>query len=136
MPQNTAPIFPLTPRVTWGTVSSANTATDGTGTVTTVFTAQVSGSRVDYLNCSATGSTVASVLRVFINNGGANSTAANNALFTEQPLPVTTANNAAQIGPQITIPINLSLPSGSRVNVALGTAVASGWHVTAVGGDY
>ena len=86
MPQNTAPIFPLTPRVTWGTVSSANTATDGTGTVTTVFTAQVSGSRVDYLNCSATGSTVASVLRVFINNGGANSTAANNALFTEQPL--------------------------------------------------
>jgi len=136
MPQNTAPIFPLTPRVSWVTMSAANTATDGTGTVATVFAAQASGSRIDYINCSATGSTVASVLRVFLNNGGTSSVAINNALFTEQSLPATTANNAAPIGPQLVVPINLSLPSGSKVNLTLGTAVASAWSFVAVGGDY
>lgn len=136
MAQNINPIFPLTPRVTWVIVNTANTATDGTGTVYTVFTAQASGSRIDYLSCSATGSNVASVLRVFLNNGNTNATATNNALYTELALPSTTATNTAATGPQLTIPINISLPSGSKVNLTLGTAVASGWAVTAVGGDY
>lgn len=136
MPQNTSPIFPLTPRVTWTTVSTANTASNGIGPVSTVFTAQVSGSRLDYLSCYSSGSSVASVLRVFLNNGATSSVATNNTLFTEQSLPVTTATNTAAAGPQLTIPMNISLPSGSNVNVTVGTSTGAGWHITAVGGDY
>ena len=136
MAQNTSPIFPMTPRVTWVTQSAANTAIDGTGNVGTVFAAQVSGSRIDYLSMAASGSAVATVLRVWLNNG-INSTPANNSLFTEYALPTTTANASAPAGPTLTFPMNLSLPSGSKVNVTLGTAVTPAtWHITAVGGDY
>lgn len=136
MPQNTSPIFPLTPRVSWGTLSAANTATDGTGTVVTVFTAQVSGSRVDYLNCACSGSANASIMRVFINNGLTNTTATNNTLFTEVSMPSAVASSLNPSAATFSVPLNLSLPSGSRINVTLGTAVAGGWHITAVGGDY
>lgn len=136
MSQNTKPIFPLVPEVTWATVSAANTATDGTGTVVTVFTAGANGSRVDYLSCSALGTNVTTVMRVFINNGSANSTASNNVLFTEQPLPSTTATNSNLIGPQMITPLNISLPAGFKINVVLGTAVSAGWAIAAVGGDY
>lgn len=136
MAQNISPIFPLTPRVSWVTMSTANTATDGTGTVATLFAAQASGSRIDFITGLATGSCSASVLRVFINNGGTSSVAINNALYFEQPLPSTTATNTGPIGPIVTIPMNLSLPSGSKINLTLGTATSAGWSFTAVGGDY
>ena len=138
MPQNTSPIFPLTPRISWVTQSLANTALDGTGAVGTVFIAQSSGSRLDYLSMSATGSAAATVLRIWLNNGGVNSTAANNSLFTEYALPTTAASTTAPAGPTITLPMNLSLPSGSKINLTIGTAVtpSATWHITAYGGDY
>jgi hypothetical protein len=138
MAQNTSPIFPFNPRVSWVTQSVANTALDGTGNVGNVFTAQSSGSRIDYLSMAATGSAPATVLRVWLNNGGVNSTAANNSLYTEYALPTTAASATAPAGPTITLPMNLSLPSGSRINLTLGTAVtpSAAWHITAFGGDY
>ena len=136
MPPNTSPIFPVTPRVTWVAVSGSNALMDGTGTVNTVFTAQVSGSRLDYVIAIATGSNNATVARFFLNNGGVGSAAANNALIYETTLPTTAYSNAVPTGPQINIPFNMSLPSGSRLNVSLSTAVSGGWEFTAFGGDY
>ena len=60
---------------------------DGTGTVTTVFTAGSNGSYVQRIVARPAGTNVASVLRVFINNGSASSTNTNNVLFTEVSLP-------------------------------------------------
>ena len=138
MAQNTSPIFPLTPRVSWVAISGSNSAVNGTGTVNTVFTAQTNGSRIDYLSLAASGSAATTVLRVFLNNGSANSTATNNILFTEYALPSSTAATTIPAGPTLTIPMNISLPNGYNVNVTLGTSVTSsgGWNVTAVGGDY
>ena len=136
MPANTSPIFPLTPQVAFTTITAANTATDGTGTVATIFTAGANGGRVDYIRCRALGTNVATVLRVFINNGSTNATATNNALFEELTLPVTTASNTADTGGDSDVALNLSLPTGYKINVVLGTAVSAGWKVTAVGGDY
>jgi hypothetical protein len=136
MPANTSPVFPLTPVTTWGSLTAANTAVNGTGTVLTVFTAGADGARVDYIKARALGTNVATVVRVFLNNGSANTTAANNSLVMESNLPTTAASNAAEIGPDMVIPLNISIPAGFKVNVCLGTAVSAGWQFTAVGGNY
>lgn len=144
MPANTQPIFPLTPNVSWTTVSAANTAKDGTGAVQTVLTAGVNGARVDALKVKALGTNVATVLRLFINNGGVNSTPTNNSFFKEISLPATTLTetDVTKVESASTIKFDgdaneqLSIPAGYKLNVVLGTAVAAGYQVTAIGGDY
>ena len=135
MPTNTSPIFPLTPNVSWATVTTANTAKDGTGTVATVFTAGSNGGRVDYLKVRALGTNVATVIRVFVNNGSTNATAANNTLIIDQTIAATTNSETAQLADNL-IQLDLSLPAGYKVNVTIGTTVAAGLQVTGVGGDY
>ena len=135
MPANTSPIFPLTPKISWGTVTTANTAKDGTGTVVTVFTAGENGARVDYLKIRALGTNIATVARVFVNNGSTNATAANNTLIIDQTIAATTNSETAQLTDNI-IQLDLSLPAGYKINVTIGTSVAAGLQVTAVGGDY
>lgn len=136
MPANTAPIFPLTPDVAWVQgITAANTAKDGTGTVNTVFTAGANGSHVRRLIIRPLGTNVATVLRVFINNGSTNATASNNALIAEIGLSATTNTETAAIaGAELSL--DIVLPATFRLNVTLGTAVAGGYTVTAVGGDY
>ena len=135
MPANTSPIFPLTPNLAWATVTTANTAKDGTGTVATVFTAGANGARVDYLKVRALGTNVATVIRVFVNNGSSNATAANNSLILDQTIAATTNSETAQLADNV-IQLDLSLPAGYVVNVTIGTTVAAGLQVTGVGGDY
>lgn len=136
MPANTTPIFPLTPDVTVGnTVSAANTALDGTGTVTTLFTAASNGSRVDYVRVKNTGTAVATVFRLFVNNGGATSTAANNSLVAEQTIAAYTLSQTAASADYV-IPLGLNLPSGYRLTASVGTVVAAALVVTVIGGDY
>lgn len=117
-------------------MATANTAKDGTGTVVTVFTAHATdGSRVDYLKVRAIGSNTATVLRAFINNGSTNATAGNNSLLMERTIPTTTLSEVAELA-DIYIPLDISLPAGYKVNVTIGTTVAAGLAVTAIGGHY
>ena len=138
MTQNIAPIFPKTPSIQWfaTVLTAANAAYDGTGTVALVFTADaVNGSRVDYLKIRAIGTNIPTVVRVFINNGGTNATAANNVLFMERTIPLTTISAVSETA-DVYIPLDLSLPPGYVINVTLGTAVAAGFRISAVGGHY
>jgi hypothetical protein len=136
MVANTAPIFSNAPVASWANgITAANTAKDGTGTVDTVFTAGADGAFLQKLIVRPRGTNVASVLRVFLNNGLTNGTAANNVLIAEVGLPATTNTEVAAIA-GAEIPINLPIPAGYKINVTLGTAVAGGYAVTAVGGDY
>lgn len=135
MPANTSPIFPLTPNLAWSKLTTANTAKDGTGAVATVFTAGANGARVDYLKARALGTNVATVLRVFVNNGSTNATDTNNALILEQTIAATTLSETAQLADN-QVQLDLSLPAGYKINVTIGTAVAAGLQVTGVGGDY
>ena len=137
MSANTAPIFTLTPAVEWGPtlITTANTAKDGTGTVLTVFTAGTNGSYIQRVRFRTAGTNVATVARLFINNGSASSTAANNILFDEISLTATTlSETTAQAS--FDIPMNFALPAGYVLNVTIGTSVAAGWYVSTVGGDY
>ena len=135
MPANTTPIFPLTPKVSWATLTTANTAKDGTGTVGTCYTAGTNGARVDYLKVRALGTNVATVLRVFVNNGSDNATAGNNSLVLEQTIAATTLSETAALADNL-VQLDMSIPAGYKINVTIGTTVAAGLQVTAFGGDY
>ncbi|SEU32819.1 hypothetical protein [Paenibacillus sp. NFR01] len=145
MPANTTPIFPITPVVSWGTVTTANTAKDGTGTMVTVFTAGANGARIDQIKVRHKGANVATALRFFINNGNDASVAANNSLVHEATIALANANEAAALADfDITIPKNTTetacpipyLPPNYKLNIAIGTTVAAGLQVTVFGGNY
>lgn len=138
MAATTTPIFTNIPKINWAAaaITAANTAMDGTGTVTTVFTADATdGSYVKRIVFKSLGTCVATVARIFVNNGSTNTTAANNALIMEVPLTATTASNSAS-NPGAEIFLDLQLPAGYKLNVTLGTAVSAGHMVTVFGGDY
>lgn len=117
-------------------ITAANTAKDGTGTVDIVFTADATnGGFFEKLIVRPRGTNVATVMRVFVNNGAATTTATNNALIDEITLPATTNSEVAAIA-GIERRYNLALPAGYRIFVTLGTAVAGGFAVSGVGGDY
>lgn len=138
MVANVNPIFSRTPDVQWPTttIATANTAKDGTGTVATVFTADATeGGWVGILTARAAGTNVATVLRVFINNGSANSTPGNNILRWEMTLPATTLSEVAQLAPY-ELPLNIALPAGYKINCTIGTTVAAGYYLSIAGGKY
>lgn len=122
--------------------STANTNFDGTGTIGTdiwiAFEADATnGSFLKSIKAKirSTGVGVASVLRLFINNGSANGTNTNNALFAELSLPAITATQTAATT-DFEIPCNLLLPPGYRVLYCFGTAPVNTWMVYGIGGDY
>lgn len=136
MASNTTPIFVGTPRNSYiSTGTSANTNFDGTGTVATVFTAGANGSKVETVTLQNMGTNIATVVRFFINNGSANSVAANNSLVYEATWATNTASQVAASIP-VVWGANLYLPASYKLNVTIGTAVASGIMVGAQGGDY
>lgn len=123
---------------------TANTAMDGTGTVTFLSTnvagtvadwaAPTSGAFIDYIKVMHKGTNVVTVCRIFTNAGATNATAANNDLIGDVTCTAyTLVQNAAQ--PPMIIPLKLWLPSGTKLFYTLGTAVASGFAITAFGSN-
>lgn len=138
MAANNNPIFTATPDIQWGTtaLTTANTAKDGTGTVLTAFTADATnGGYVSRLVARAIGSNVATVLRVFVNNGSTNVTAGNNVLLAELTLSATTLSEVASLAPS-EIPLGFALPAGYKLNCTIGTTVAAGYMISVIGGKY
>lgn len=136
MSGNPNPIYTRVGSIQWVVLSAANTAKDGTGVVGVVFIADTTnGGFVRAIRCKPLGTNVASVVRVFVNNGQPNSTPANNSYFDDLSLPITTLTEVAG---QITldIPINTALDPTFQLLLTLGTAVSAGWAFTAVGGKY
>jgi hypothetical protein len=138
MPANTAPIFTLAPDVQWSPIPvvTSNATTDGTtGTTYLIFSASADGGFVQRVRFRALGTNVASVGRIWINNGQTSGSAANNTLIDEITLNATTAAAASSLANQ-EVPINFAIPAGYRLFVTLGTTVAAGFDVTAIGGRY
>lgn len=138
MAQNTSPVYVLTPNNGLSAfVTAANTLTDGTGTVYTVYTAGANGGVFQGVRVKGNGTNAASVLRIFLNNGSSAATTANNALIGELPLAATTGSNNAAVGPDFFWPAsNLVVAASYVINVCYGTAGASGWTATGLGGSF
>lgn len=136
MAANTNPIFTLTPNFTVGqTVATSNTAKDGTGTVVTIYTAGANGGLVYSVNWQPLGTNIATVGRIFINNGSTPTVATNNTYFTDITLPATTNSETAQISKTTSV-LNITLPAGYKLLVTIGTTVAAGFAVSTVAEDY
>lgn len=138
MAANSSPIFSRVGAISGGgpITLAANTYTGASAADTLVFTADATnGSYVQRLRFKATGTNVATVARIYLNNGLINTTATNNDFYGEISLPATTAS-ATQATSDIDYPINLALPIGWRIYVGLGTAVSGGWFVTVIAGNY
>jgi|SRR6185369_7233003 len=138
MAANVNPIYVLTPVNGMASViTNANTALDGTGTVSTVFTAGSSGGVLQGIRVKANGTNVASVMRIFLNNGGAASAASNNSLIGELPLAASTTTTNAAISPDYFWPGgNMPIAANYLINVCFGTAGAAGWSATGISGSF
>jgi hypothetical protein len=154
------PVFTQTPNVGAlnAIVSTAMTNTkafDGTETAGTplalVFTAGADGARIDQVMCrlastngaTASGTSAATVVRFWINNGSANTTAGNNIFLGEVAIPATavTALGTTQLTTYpLTLPTNgLNIPATYRIYGGL-TVAAGGTNIaiamSAFGGNY
>ncbi len=137
MVQNVEPIFPRVPKVDWtGAILTGNTTKDGaSGTVTLAFTAGANGAFVELITGLPLGTNVASLARVFLNNGLAPITAANNTLIGQIGLPLVTNSETAEVA-TVALNLNRAIPPGYRIYIVIATTVASGWNFTVWGGDY
>ena len=137
MAANTSPIFGLTPNVGIGAVATtANTSKDLTsGTITLCHTAGSNGAFLQRIRFRPAGTNVATVARVFLNNGSTTATATNNTLWDEITLAATTLSETSALS-TYELPMNFAVPSGWRVYITLGTAVAAGYNPTVIGMDY
>jgi hypothetical protein len=139
-----SPAFASSPpsNFTPGSLTAANTATDGTGTTLLIATAPATasgGSIVERIRCMHLGTNVATVVRVFLNNGSTPATAGNNSLIAEKTIA---ANTLSQVAESIAYDIQLNqvlkanASTPERLYVTIGTAVAAGIKFTAIGGDF
>jgi hypothetical protein len=154
------PIFAQTPNVgalnaiisTAMTSTSTYDGTNATGTAMALcYTAGANGSRVDQVVCkfastngaAASGTSSATVVRFWMNNGSANTSAANNIFLGEVALPataVTAAGTTANTVYSLALLLGgLNLPASYRIYAGL-TVAAGGTNIAiainAVGGDY
>lgn len=139
MAGNSTPIYSKVADWQWVTgVTAANTTKDltGGGTSYLVFTADATnGGYLKKLRIRHLGTNVATVMRVFINNGSDIATASNNNLYDEIGIAANTLNEASASS-VYEVPINEALAPGHKIYLTLGTAVAAGFAVTAVAGKY
>lgn len=157
MPANTNPIFPLTPNlgvmnVLLSTAMTNTKAFDGTDALGTskalVFTAGANGARLDSINAkltstngaTASGTSGATVVRFWINNGSDSTIAANNQLLKEIAIPATVVTALATAAlTDYPLNIGIALPAGYKIYAGLtvaagGTAIAI--QPSAQGGDF
>lgn len=136
---NTDPIYSRKGNIGLGTaITAAQNTYDGAGANDTlVFTADATnGSYVQRLRFKAKGANVATVARIYINNGSDHTVAANNTFYDELSLPLISAASATAAQASPDLQMGFALPPGYKIYVGLGTAVASGWVVTTIAGDY
>lgn len=159
MAANVNPIFPLTPNLgvagvlltTAMTNTKAFDGTEAAGTAMALcYTAGANGSRLDQIRikitstvgAAASGTTNATLVRFWINNGAVNTTATNNQLWYEIAVPataVTALGTSALTEYNLPASALVAIPAGYKIYAGL-TVAAGGTNcaltVSAVGGDY
>lgn len=116
----TSPAFASTPKLAVGSVSTANTNRDGTGTIETIFSAGTSGSIVTRITIQATGDPADGIVTIFLHDG----TTAQ--LFDEFDSGDPAAASNTVVGWRSDRTYDLVLPNGWSVRAACTVAPTSG----------
>ena len=126
-----SPAFISTPRIGRCSLSTANTATDGTGTITDLITGVAAGTRVLSINVQGTATTVAALVNIFLYDG------TNYDLFDQFTISATTGSNTTKAYRLVTAYTDLVLPSASyKLGATISVAPTTGTvRVSAWGGD-
>lgn len=140
MALNTAPIYSGVGDIQWGTtaLTTANPSYEASGSgAVLIFSASASGSFVQRVRFKASGSTTATVARIFIADTELPSTGSNVVLFDEVTLAATTATQTAATT-TYELPMNIALPPNYKIVATVATAqvAGGGWYVSSVGGSY
>ena len=140
MAANTEPIFTITPNIGQAiSTGTANTASDGSGSMATLFTAGINGSRIEritYQNAqNAPAASSAMLIKIFLTN----TSGENPRLLSEIAVPAAT-RTASAVGASGTLLFTngLVIPSGTLVKVAQSVYAGDNdlMHFTAEGGNF
>lgn len=140
----TAPEFATTPNKGFSAPNAAaNTTKDGTTAAGRflIFTASTGkGSILPYIRCKPMGANVATLIRIFKNNGSDPNVSGNNTMIAEKAIAVSVLSETAE-NPVYDIPLNIILKGDAtapeRIYATIATAVAGGIAITAMnGGDF
>ncbi len=126
-----SPAFISTPRIGRVSLSTANTATDGTGTINDLITGVSAGTRVLSINVQGTATTVAALVNIFLWDGTQWD------LFDQITISAATGSNTAKAYRLVTAYPDRVLPSAShKLGATITVAPTTGTvRVTAFGGD-
>lgn len=151
MAANTAPIFtdvPVIGRAVWVAGSTANTDSDGSGTIGTdmmlLLSAATDGTFINRIRLTpaataAATATTASIHRLFLSTQASGATtSANTSLIAEYAAPSQTAAQTTTSVQPIDIPMGFYIPSGIYLLWSMHHAAAANtlWHAVAFAGAY
>ena len=130
--------FPQEPNVGVATITTANTATDGsTGTYTDVWTAGADGARLLSVIAVARATVTATAVRLFRKLSGGNYVYWKDGLIAAHTLANTTANaGIVTIHQYADDPDQSEFEAGEIVAATTAVDLAGGISITAVGNDY
>lgn len=140
---------PIIASKTWKSSTTANTKSDGTGTIATdmllLYTADATyGGYVSTVRILPQGSVVgtttqATVARIYLSSQAAGATTdANTWLLGEVTCGAVTIDNASRAVTPLTYTLNMSVPAGYNLLVSMhhAAATSTSWGFTALAGDY
>jgi hypothetical protein len=127
----TNPAFIGTPRLAVASLSAANTAIDGTGTITSLITGAATGTRVLEINMQCSATSAAANVNIFVSTDSGSTWT----LFDQIAVTAATSSNTVKANRNIATYTNLILVDATyRLGVT--TTIAQATRVYALGGDF
>jgi hypothetical protein len=126
----TNPSFIGTSRLTTVNVATANTAIDGTGTITSLITGAATGTRILEIDAQCAATSAAALVNIFITTDSGSTWR----LFDQITITAATSSNTVKANRNIATYANLVLPdTAARLGVT--TTISQSTNVIALGGD-
>lgn len=126
----TSPSFIGTPRMGSASVSTANTAINGTGTITTLITGAASGTRILEITAQCAATSAAALVNIFISTDSGTTWS----LFDQISISAATVSNTVKGNRNTSVYSNLILPSTTH-RIGIATTITQNTNVFALGGD-
>jgi hypothetical protein len=126
----TSPAFVSTPRIGRASLSTANTAINGTGTIETLLIGVAAGTRVLEINTQCSATSAAALVNLFLSLDGGTTWS----LFDQVTISAATSSNTVKANRNLATYINLVLPNA---NARLGctTTISQATQVWALAAD-
>lgn len=126
----TNPSFISTPRIGRASLSAANTALDGTGTITELIAGVAAGTRILQIDAQCAATSAAALVNLFLSDDSGSTWT----LFDQISIVAATVSNTVKANRNFIAYTNLILPSATW-RMGCTTTIAQATRVYALGGD-